>query len=250
MSTPPPPIKDDFFVGYEGRLPTAIAAWVRGVAAVLLLAVPLVVAMAAAGQQRADEGTYEFGIVKTFDGVVSLAPVPMLRGVADETGVPRDHLLVGALKSGAPSRLAEFDGKRVKLDGSLIHRRGQAMIEVLDPATIVAVEGDAAAVGPQALGTMTLRGELLDTKCFLGAMRPAVGKVHRGCATVCLKSGIPAGLRVVDGDGHEALVLLAGLPGQRLSVDYRLAGTMIEATGEVERVGDFTVMRVSSYTRR
>ena len=243
-------MSDDFFVGYEGRLPASMAGLVRTTAIMLLVAVPMVMAIAAAAQQRADEGTYEFGVVKTFEGVVALAPVPMLRGVPDASGAPRDHLLVGALKSGAPERLASFDGQRVKLDGSLMYRRGQAMIEVLDPASIVVAQGEAPApADATSLGTMTLRGELLDTKCFLGAMRPAVGKVHRACAAVCLKSGIPAGLRVVDGDGGEALVLLAGLPGQRLDVDYELAGTTIEVTGDVERIGDFVVMRVASHKR-
>lgn len=250
MSMPTPP-NDNFFVGYDARVPAPLAVFVRNIVVVLLLVVPTVVAIAASAMQRADEGTYEFGVVKTFVGIVATTPVPMLRGVKNDDGTTGDYLLVGAMKSGAPTRLAEFDGRPVRLDGSLMYRRGEAMIEVLDPATIKAADGELAAVAqPQSLGTMTLRGELLDTKCFLGAMRPAVGKVHRACAVVCLKSGIPAGLRVVDGDGREALVVLAGQPGQRLMVDYQLAGTTIEVTGDVERIGDFAVMRVANYKRR
>lgn len=243
-------MNDDFFVGYSGRVPARDGGLMRGVAAVFVVVVAVAAALVAFAQRPADIGTYEFGVVKSFEGVVALAPVPMLREVRGDDAEPRDLLLVGAMKSGAPERLASFDGRRVRLDGSLMYRGNQAMIEVLDPATITALDDAPAAVADATdLGTLTLRGELLDTKCYLGAMRPAVGKIHRACAAVCLKSGIPAGLRLVDGDGREAMVLLAGPPGQRLPIDPQLAGTMIEVSGPAERVGSFVVVRVASHRR-
>jgi hypothetical protein len=41
------------------------------------------------------------------------------------------------------------------------------------------------------LGTLTLTGEIVDSKCYLGVMNPGNGKVHRDCASRCLSGGIP-----------------------------------------------------------
>ena len=60
----------------------------------------------------------------------------------------------------------------------------------------------------------------MDTKCFLGVMRPATGKVHRGCAVRCLSGGAPPALLVRDEQGNGVALLLASLNDQPL--DYRL----------------------------
>jgi hypothetical protein len=43
----------------------------------------------------------------------------------------------------------------------------------------------------QALGDVSLAGEILDSKCWFGAMRPSSGKVHKACASLCIRGGIP-----------------------------------------------------------
>jgi hypothetical protein len=40
-------------------------------------------------------------------------------------------------------------------------------------------------------GRVTLRGEIIDPKCYIGAMKPGGGKTHKACAQLCLSGGIP-----------------------------------------------------------
>ncbi|MEZ5314225.1 MAG: hypothetical protein R2862_11570 [Thermoanaerobaculia bacterium] len=41
------------------------------------------------------------------------------------------------------------------------------------------------------LGEFRLRGEIVDSKCFLGVMKPGSGKAHRDCAVRCISGGAP-----------------------------------------------------------
>ena len=59
------------------------------------------------------------------------------------------------------------------------------------------------------LGMSTLVEELVDTKCFLGVMRPASGNVHRGCAVRCLGGGAPPALLVRDEQENSTALLFA-----------------------------------------
>ncbi|MEJ2177929.1 MAG: hypothetical protein P8Y12_08270 [Gammaproteobacteria bacterium] len=45
---------------------------------------------------------------------------------------------------------------------------------------------------------MTLTGEIADSKCFLGVMKPGEGSIHRACAEVRLLGGIRSMLVVRD----------------------------------------------------
>jgi hypothetical protein len=61
------------------------------------------------------------------------------------------------------------------------------------------------------LGPVTLIGEIVDSKCYLGVMNPGQGKVHRDCAARCISGGIPP--IFITTSGHEQL-LLVGLDGR------------------------------------
>ncbi len=234
---------DGFFIGYTGAVPDSHRGRVRAFVLAALLAGPLVAAAAALAQSRVDEGVYEYGVLRDFEGVIVEEPVPHL-----VTGPGEAALLVGFGKSGLPDFARGHRGKRVAFRGSLIERRGRRMIEVNDPGSF-RVLGEAEAAAPIAAGRATIIGELLDTKCFFGAMRPAVGKVHRACAIRCLGAGIPAGVRVVDPQGRETVVLLAGRGGAALELDVQLSGLAVEATGEVELHHGLAVLRVERIDR-
>ena len=69
------------------------------------------------------------------------------------------------------------------------------------------------------LGEHTLRGEIVDIKCYLGVMKPAHGKPHRSCAARCISGGIPPVLMVKDRDGDTNYLLLVSAEfGQTLPV--------------------------------
>ncbi len=239
----------EFFVGYHPKMPPSFARRARVFAFVFAVAVPLVLGLLAAAQAPVDEGRFEFGIATEFQGVLRAEPVPMLETTTD-SGERVLYALVGAFKFSIPEEAREHDGKRVRFKGSLIERRNQRMIEMNDPDSIE-VMGHAGNERAEfaSLGEMTLHGEIVDTKCFFGVMRPATGKVHRGCAIRCLSGGVPPGFRVVDEQGHESVLLLAARAGESLDLDIQLAGVPVEITGDVETLGDFAILRVHRVKR-
>jgi hypothetical protein len=120
------------------------------------------------------------------------------------------------------------------------------MIEVFSTSTDTAPIANAEQV---VLGSVSLAGEIVDTKCHFGVMNPGSGKVHRDCAVRCISGGIPPGLLVRDRDGNLQTVLLAGTGGRELHrelLDYiaepvRVRGTLLRSAG-------FLVLRVDPST--
>lgn len=55
------------------------------------------------------------------------------------------------------------------------------------------------------LGETTLKGEIVDSKCYLGVMNPGNLKAHRACAINCIQGGVPPVLLVRDGGGASAM---------------------------------------------
>jgi hypothetical protein len=97
------------------------------------------------------------------------------------------------------------------------------------------------------LGSVSLVGEIVDTKCHFGVMNPGSGKVHRDCAVRCISGGIPPGLLVRDRDGKLQTILLAGADGRELHreiVDY--AAEPVRVHGTLVRSAGFLVLRADS----
>ena len=121
------------------------------------------------------------------------------------------------------------------------------MIEV-EPGSVEADGGSAQSnpLGePRPLGPMTLRGEIVDSKCYLGVMNPGTRKPHRACAIQCIEGGIPPILLVRGATGdRDNQFLLVDENGD--AVNDRIAdyvGLPIEISGRAERLGDRLVLR-------
>ena len=125
---------DEFYIGYLPQVPPGHAARTRmAVLAVLILAVGVALILVT-GQERFGTGVFEFGITKNFQGVILERPYPVLLVEPDGGGGSfSSYLLVVYGKRGAADLVGGMDGEPVKLQGSLIHREGWAMIEVARP---------------------------------------------------------------------------------------------------------------------
>ncbi len=93
----------------------------------------------------------------------------------------------------------------------------------------------------EVLGPVELVGELVDSKCYLGVMRPATGKVHRACAVRCLKGGVPPGLLVRETGGRDTMLVLSGA-----AIDPEWAGRLITARGSLVLDEGLPVLRAES----
>lgn len=235
-----------FFIGWQSKMAPELARGLRGAVIPLAAGIPVVTALLVWFQNPVDRGRFEFGVEKSFEGVLCESPVPRLR-LDGGDGKQVDHILVGAGKFGPGSVIAGADGHRVRFSGSLIVREPLRLIELNRPDTFTLLDKDsppAAAPEVSKLGEGKFTGELVDTKCWSGVMRPATGKVHRACAIRCLSGGVAPGLLVRDRGGDGVVFLLAGPDGGKLEYDVQLAGTFIDVEGILELHGETPVLRV------
>jgi hypothetical protein len=186
----------DFYVGYLPKAPTTLGPFLRRVIVGLGLLAAVVALLLVKGQRPFANSTFEYGKLRTFDGTVVLKPCPMLSVARPGQVAPSDscseYFLVAPGKHGADEMMASFAGKPVRLQGQLIFRDGKTMVEVV-PGSIAATgdgQGDHASMEDLG-GPVTISGEIVDSKCYLGVMNPGQGKVHRDCAARCIGGGIP-----------------------------------------------------------
>ena len=248
---------DEFYVGYLRESPPRIAAHTR-VTVGLVLAIGLAVGLlAVSGQGRFDAGTFEYGVERAFEGLVLERPYPMLLvpAAAGSTQVFESHYLVAFGKRGAQSLVAGMDGAAVRVVGSRIHNGSERMVDVrriepLDAARAAELRA-LERVGEQSLGTMTLVGEIVDSKCHLGVMKPGRGKPHEACAIRCLSGGIPPVLRVEGRTGRAVYFLLVAPDGHSVNREVlHLVAEPVEIKGEVARAGDLLVLYADPSTYR
>jgi hypothetical protein len=228
----------EFYVGYAPRPPRRIARTIfRSVVGLNVLAAAIALVFVFA-QRPFARSTFEYQQYREFEGVVELKPYPAL--LVTRTGGTEysRYLLVSPGKHGADAEVRGFGGKTVRLRGSLIYRDSQTIVEVV-PGSVHAMKRGPAAVSVNTLGEVTLTGEIVDSKCYLGVMNPGRTKVHRDCAARCISGGIPPAF--VTADGFYLLVGGDGRPLHHEVLDW--VGETIQVRGEVLRSGETLILR-------
>ena len=136
--------------------------------------------------------------------------VPRPGSAPDGTAAFSRYLLTGRGKTGVAPEVLEQAGRWVKLDGTLISRNQLAVIaarsaEPLPGPPAGHSQAEASDPGPgTSLGRVSLTGEIVDSKCYPGVMKPGQGKTHRACAIRCLSGGVPAVFRVASSSAKDA----------------------------------------------
>jgi hypothetical protein len=234
----------EFYVGYLPKAPSDIARRARSFA-LLLLAMAVAGAIVFAASQRTfAPAAFEFGQERSFEGFVSTIPYPALLvrrpGAGPQQAGYSYYSLVAPGKHGADALAAQFEGQAVRLRGILIYRDDQTMIEIV-PGSIAALPSDNHVAEPlQDLGTFTLTGEIVDSKCNFGVMNPGRGKVHKDCAVRCLSGGIPPAFVTDNFAGRPATLLLIGpgrTPFAKAAFLQRVAQPL-QVQGKVVKDGD------------
>jgi hypothetical protein len=218
---------------------------------VLLVLAATCFALAAAQAQRTiGVSAFEWGEVKEFSGILRNTPYPRLLvarpGMTGTNSVYSSYLLVKPYKFGFPPDVARrFNGYPVTLRGTLIYRNGQTMLEThedwIKPASQRPAETPTEL---NSLGRQTLRGEIVDSKCYLGVMNPGEYIPHRACAIRCISGGIPPVFVVRRSNGPPLHYLLVSAEG--LSLNKEVLGFVaepMEITGEVQGQGELLILR-------
>lgn len=243
------PGDEEFFVGYL-PVPAGVSRFLRRAVVGLALTVAGVAGVVALGQRPLGSGEFEYGVVKEIGGVLRAEPLPALwRRATAADGSPSLEVvpLVGRGKRGPSAAVMALAGREVRLTGTWIHRAGQRLFEVkgaeADPSENPPVGGP---TPPTPLGRATLAGEIVDSKCYLGVMRPGDGKSHKDCAIRCISGGSPAALVARDGEGHVLVALLVSLAGRPLGPELLdVVAEPVAVDGELLRLGELTLFATS-----
>lgn len=240
--SPMTPKEDAFFIGWSGnngkRL-TRRAFRFGLMAAGAALGLALVFTLA---QRRIARFQQDYDHAQILEGWLRNDPVPVLRTPVgkDAHGNPvfATVLLVDALKHGAKELVtAALQGRPtayVKITGYGLDRQfiscGPAesstpmcigagiggnphlpILEIADGLSSITPAGSPIAEPPLAADpgkTVEVRGEIIDPKCYFGAMNPGEGKTHRSCAVRCISGGIMPCIKYkADGQLHYAVLV-------------------------------------------
>ncbi len=227
--------KEDFFyIGWMPNAPAAYSKHVRKVIIALILLVPAVAIALAFSQKKFSTSIFEFGQLTAIKGIYLQQPVPSLKVISSKDIMGNFTYitipLVGYGKFGAGGAIAQIEKqnnislnkKLVTLKGSLLYSDGKTLLQV-DVNDHPLVQVDTNSGNPEYLpkvtdlGTINIRGEVLDPKCYFGVMKPGHGKPHRDCAIRCLLGGISPVFYVRNAEGQSNYYLMLGEHGEKIN---------------------------------
>lgn len=239
----------DFYVGYlklPPHLRLAIATLVLLLFALLAFDAWLIAKL----QPNAGDGKWSETPAE-FVGTLFRDPYPSLRRMKD--GKIETYVLISEEKRGAEAALEKFpDGSVVKIVGFEIARGSVGMIQ-LAAETVNLSEAASPIPAParEIHGRVTLEGEIVDSKCWLGVMRPGDGHIHKGCASICIRGGIPP-MFVSRAPDTPAVMLMTQFDGTIVPPEKILefVADKVSLSGLVEKRGDTYVFKADLSTLR
>lgn len=235
------PDKDEFFVGYL-KTPQGIARFYKVVVPLLILVGLGVGLWLSSGQKSAGQGAWDLSAQREISGYLTVDPYPVVHFVGEKR---RSVILVQQGKRSATDMARPYTNRWVTVSGFAIDRGDWSMLELLPTSSFQVTDQESrAAIDLEPLGMVSLQGEIIDSKCFLGVMKPGSGKVHRACAALCLRGGMPPMFVVKNEKGERFGYLLMHKNGESASLDLAERVAMpVTLTGEMERRGDILYIR-------
>jgi len=232
--------QDDFYVGY---LPVGARQKVllRFVVPGLLWLTVAIAALMAMNQRDPGPG-YWASESESFAGTIVVDPYPVLHLPSGESLLLVEQGKIGVDRTEPPN------GTPAIARGLIIERRGLRMLEIEPGETGLRAAGNGSPLPLPTiveLGETELRGEIVDSKCFLGVMKPGEGKTHRTCATLCIRGGIPPALASKSPDGLLEFHLLIGADGRSIGAEVLdFVAERVRVRGRAEQRGVLRYLRI------
>ena len=254
--------KSAFFVGYLA-MPRALGRHLGWVTAVIIAILIGGGAGFLLGMRDPGDGRFRGDLGRvTLTGIVTNDPYPTIHLAADEDHPNgRSVLLIGSGKFGVEKWAGAFEGQTVNASGFLVTHNAYEMMVIGSKKRLEAMSEGAGSVHSQMepmsddiallpqeeiIGDYTLKGEVVDSKCAIGAMRPGIGKAHRGCGNLCLLGDVPPMLMVHGPKGAFQLFLLTGNKGEPIADKLTNGmGLFVEASGTLVRRGGMIEFRIN-----
>ncbi len=232
--------------------PTPLNLGIAWVVIVVVIAVLL-----SASQRSLGWGRYEFGVVQPFQGRLRLTPYPALEIERSLESEGQSSVSVYPLSSLGPTGfsrdLSFLDGTLVSLEARVLCVGTLTMLEVAED-TISRFERPVDFPPPEQirkLGDVTLRGEIVDLKSYLGFREPELGDLLRSPAAGAIRAGVPPVLVVTDSAGMRTAFLLLHPDGRPVGEDaIGNVATALEVRGELRMWADFPALAADPATYR
>ncbi len=176
-----------FFIGWAG-LPRGLYGFVVLAVAGVAAAAAVFATLVLIALPPRETGSWDSG---DFEGILVTKPYALVRVPAAGNAPAHSVLLVDEWKFGVTLGPEFHDGEAVHAQGYAL-RRGDVTILQLAAPLQPAAHPVPALPGLNDTGPQTLSGEIVDGKCWAGAMNPGEGKAHRGCGSLCLLGNVPA----------------------------------------------------------
>lgn len=246
-----------FFIGWNPNMPERNKKALRLFLIPLFLLLPVGIYLIVSLETPFNDHHFELGTIREFNGVYFNDPQPLL--VLNEAHVPagydREALLVGYGKFGAASTMAQamertgpLQGREIRLRGTLLYGDEKIVIEL--------TEGEASVLGEPSRHMhpvqmtkpkpIRLQGEIIDPKCWFGAMKPGEGKVHKSCAIRCISGGIPPVLKI-EQNKMNLYYLLEGIEDEPLNETLlEFVAEPIEVSGNTYYQNGWNVLQTSA----
>ncbi len=265
----------EFFIGWtnNGRKVFTVPK-ITAVAAVILLLV--IGSVLSANQKRISGFAIDYNNVKKMEGWLSVKPVPNLKIIdsKDNYGNPvfKTILLMDAFKFGADevvTKVLNGDSvKYVRLTGYVSSNiigctdSSKDCVEICSRCIsgttnnpVMEIENGHYSfetiksplnekMHVSMVGTKTLIGEIIDPKCYFGAMNPGQGKAHLSCAVRCISGGIMPVLKY-QVNNHNRYAVLTGLKGEMVNNDVlKYIGLPVEIKGSFSTMNNWDVLSI------
>ncbi len=243
--------KDEFYVGYF-PMPKTYKKFLFVILTIIAIFFTILVFIVAKEQVQPKNGVGwnpngDGAII--VKGVISKFPYDLLRFKESKKSAVQTAILTSMTKTSIQNRIKGKYDKALDLKGVMIRQNGRFVFSVLDGKESIKISDfnplDFSPLKTKMIGIVHLQGEIIDPKCYLGAMKPGGGKVHKSCAVLCIRGGIPPMFVTKNELLNETYYLLTDKNGGPIVEDIiAYVGDPVSITGFAEKHDDMLFLRL------
>ncbi len=249
-------ITTPFYIGWQPIANKVFSLFAKKVSAIIICIALVAVFLISFNQKHIAPSQFIFDDKKEYAGQLILKPFPALRTVTgkDVYGNPiiKTYPLINIWKFGADSLvkniLTNTEAAAVVLKGDILKRDSVEEIVLNYGATAIQLKNKNSSLDKikMADGKDTIiNGEIIDPKCYFGAMNPGEGKPHRSCAIRCIEGGIMPMVTYKGINGKMNYAILLGEKGETLNnvIAYAVAEP-VQLTGKLYKLDNWNILQV------
>jgi methionine sulfoxide reductase heme-binding subunit len=245
-----------FYIGWQPIANKIFSLFAKKISVLIVCITLLSAILISVNQSHIAASQFIFDDTKEYAGQLILKPFPALRTVTgkDVYGNPiiKTYPLINASKFGADSLvkniLTNADAADVVLKGDILTRDSVEEIVLDYGLSSIQIKNKTSSldlVKIQNGKDTIINGEIIDPKCYFGAMNPGEGKPHRSCAIRCIEGGIMPMVNYKNNAGKNEYAVLLGENGENLNkvIAYAVAEP-VQLKGKLYILDNWKILQV------